>query len=75
MQGTIFNIQHFSIHDGPGIRTTVFFKGCNLKCAWCHNPESQSAIPELMFHEKKCIGCGACVDICERKHAGLQMAS
>ena len=67
MQGTIFNIQHFSIHDGPGIRTTVFFKGCNLKCAWCHNPESQSAIPELMFHEKKCIGCGACVDICERK--------
>ena len=67
MQGTIFNIQHFSIHDGPGIRTTVFFKGCNLKCAWCHNPESQSAIPELMFHEKKVIGCGACVDICERK--------
>ena len=55
MQGTIFNIQHFSIHDGPGIRTTVFFKGCNLKCAWCHNPESQSAIPELMFMKKSVL--------------------
>ncbi len=67
MKGTIFNIQHFSVHDGPGIRTTVFFKGCNLKCAWCHNPESQNATPELMFHAKKCIGCAACVDACETK--------
>lgn len=67
MKGTIFNIQHFSVHDGPGIRTTVFFKGCNLKCAWCHNPESQNVNPELMFHVKKCFGCGACVDACEIK--------
>ena len=55
MQGTIFNIQHFSIHDGPGIRTTVFFKGCNLKCAWCHNPESQQKANELLWNMKKSV--------------------
>lgn len=60
MQGLIFNIQRFCIHDGPGIRTTVFFKGCNLRCAWCHNPESQSPYKETMFYEEKCIGCGRC---------------
>jgi len=60
MQGTIFNIQRFCVHDGPGIRTTVFFKGCNLRCAWCHNPESQSATPEIMFYKDKCTGCGRC---------------
>ncbi len=60
MRGLIFNIQRFCIHDGPGIRTTVFFKGCNLSCAWCHNPESQSPHKETMFYKDKCIGCGKC---------------
>lgn len=65
MQGLIFNIQRFSIHDGPGIRTTVFLKGCNLKCAWCHNPESQSPKKELMFYADKCVRCGRCENIPE----------
>lgn len=60
MKGTIFNLQRFSIYDGPGIRTTVFLKGCPLRCAWCHNPESQSIKPEIMFYSEKCIGCGRC---------------
>lgn len=62
--GTIFNIQPFSIYDGPGIRTTVFFKGCNLRCAWCHNPESWLSRPQLEFLEEKCIGCGSCFSAC-----------
>lgn len=60
----IFNIQKYSIHDGGGIRTTVFFKGCPLSCLWCHNPESQSYRQELLFHDDRCTGCGACVKIC-----------
>lgn len=63
--GNIFNIQKYSIHDGPGIRTTVFFKGCPLSCTWCHNPESQSFTPQLMLYSKRCIGCGKCVEACE----------
>ena len=59
MTGTIFNIQKFCINDGPGIRTTVFVKGCPLNCLWCHNPESKSPKRELFYDEKKCIGCGA----------------
>lgn len=59
-EGTIFDIQHFSTHDGPGVRTTVFLKGCPLHCEWCHNPESQSCEPQIMFHKQRCIGCGAC---------------
>ena len=62
--GTIFNIQRFSTHDGPGIRTTVFLKGCPLRCQWCANPESQSPIPQLMVRPVKCVGCGACERIC-----------
>ncbi len=65
MQGLIFNMQRFSIHDGPGIRTTVFFKGCNLKCAWCHNPESQSSQKEILFYEDKCVHCGSCENVPE----------
>lgn len=60
----IINIQKFSVHDGPGIRTTVFFKGCPLRCAWCHNPESQSYKKELLFDREKCSGCGYCVKGC-----------
>lgn len=64
MEGTIVNIQKYSIHDGPGIRTTVFLKGCPLSCWWCHNPESQSTKNEIMFFEQKCTGCGICVKRC-----------
>jgi len=66
MTGRIFEIQRFSIHDGPGIRTTVFLKGCPLKCQWCHNPEGLSAKPHLSFLPDKCIGCGYCLKACHR---------
>lgn len=59
-KGFVFDIQHFSTHDGPGIRTTVFLKGCPLHCAWCHNPESQSFGEDVLFHKAKCMGCGRC---------------
>ncbi|MEG2353775.1 MAG: glycyl-radical enzyme activating protein [Clostridium sp.] len=64
MKATIINIQKYSIHDGPGIRTTVFFKGCPLNCWWCHNPESQRLKPEVMHWEEKCTACGNCVKHC-----------
>lgn len=60
LQATIFNIMKYSIHDGPGIRTTVFFKGCPLRCQWCHNPESISPEPQELFYENKCVHCGRC---------------
>lgn len=60
----IFDIKRYSINDGPGIRVTVFFKGCPLKCDWCHNPESQSGKKQKLYSLSKCIGCGACVGIC-----------
>jgi pyruvate formate lyase activating enzyme len=63
-QGIVFDIMHFSTRDGPGIRTTVFFKGCPLACLWCHNPESQISKPELMLRPNLCIGCAACVSAC-----------
>lgn len=65
MKGKIFDIQRGSFVDGPGIRTTVFFKGCNLKCAWCHNPESQNFATQMMFYKDKCTNCGICKSICE----------
>lgn len=63
-EGSVFNIQRFSIHDGPGIRTIVFFKGCPLRCLWCCNPESQCLHEEVFFIRKKCIGCGECIKAC-----------
>ena len=64
MSGLIIDIHRCSIHDGPGVRTTVFFKGCPLRCKWCHNPESLSFKKQLSFNELTCINCLACVDIC-----------
>ena len=63
MKATIFDIQRNSYVDGPGIRTTVFFKGCNLKCRWCHNPESQSFEKQILFYQNKCTRCGRCKDL------------
>lgn len=63
-EGTIFNIQHYCIHDGPGIRTNVFLKGCPLRCLWCANPESQKPYPQIMYRRDLCVKCGACADIC-----------
>lgn len=64
LSGTVFNIQSYSIHDGPGIRTVVFLKGCPLSCAWCSNPESQRAAPELGLLPERCHGCGECMAVC-----------
>ncbi len=63
-RGVIFDVQRFSVHDGPGIRTTIFLKGCSLRCFWCHNPESIHPRPEIQFFPEKCIGCGECVALC-----------
>jgi pyruvate formate lyase activating enzyme len=62
--GIVFNLQRFSTHDGPGIRTTVFLKGCPLSCPWCANPESQSPSPQLMVRDSRCVGCGECAAAC-----------
>ena len=62
--GVVFNIQKFSINDGPGIRTTVFLKGCPLRCIWCHNPESKSTKQQLFYDARKCVGCGRCAEAC-----------
>ena len=64
VSGTIFNIQRYSIHDGEGIRTVVFFKGCPLRCCWCCNPESQTVRTELMHYTQYCRACGSCVKVC-----------
>ena len=66
IEGTIFDIKKFAVHDGPGIRTTVFLKGCPLHCEWCHNPESQAFAPQLAHFPRNCIGCGKCIEVCPR---------
>lgn len=64
-QGLVFNIQRFSLHDGPGIRTTVFLKGCPLDCLWCHNPESKRMAPQLSWMQSRCVNCGICETVCD----------
>ena len=63
--GRIFDVKRYSLHDGPGIRTTVFLQGCPLSCWWCHNPESQSVAPTIQYQPESCLGCEACVETCE----------
>ena len=70
---TVFDIQRASFVDGPGIRTTVFFKGCNLRCAWCHNPESQSPKREMLLYRDKCTGCGKCREKCPNALASCEL--
>ena len=65
MDGVVFSIQRFSIHDGPGIRTTVFLKGCSLRCFWCHNPEGIHPKPDIQFFPDRCIGCDECIRVCK----------
>lgn len=67
METLVLDIQRASLHDGPGLRTTVFLKGCPLRCKWCHNPESQSFIRQLSFNNEKCVGCRKCMDVCPNK--------
>ena len=64
MTATIFDIKRFAVHDGDGIRTTVFFKGCPLRCRWCHNPEGLTGSPPLAYYAAKCVGCGLCATVC-----------
>jgi pyruvate formate lyase activating enzyme len=64
LEGVVFDLQRFSLHDGPGIRTIVFLKGCPLHCAWCSNPESQSSNPELIYSLAHCLECGECIQVC-----------
>lgn len=64
-KGTIFSVKRFAVHDGDGIRTTVHFKGCPLRCVWCHNPEGLSIKKQLSFYEHKCVQCGACAAVCD----------
>ena len=66
MEGSVFNVARFSLHDGPGIRTVIFLKGCPLSCAWCHNPEGMGAFAEVFFRFSDCIACGRCAPVCPR---------
>lgn len=74
MEGVLFNIQRYSLHDGPGIRTIPFFKGCPLSCKWCSNPESQRPQPELIFKKSDCIRCGKCIEVCKQQALSISNA-
>ena len=67
MNPLVINLQKCSIHDGPGIRSTVFFKGCPLECVWCHNPESQTYTKQVLYNEERCSKCEVCINICPHK--------
>ena len=75
MTGRVFEVKRFAVHDGDGIRTTVFFKGCPLRCVWCHNPEGLARKPQLAYFAHKCISCGECAAICpqtaQKMHNGM----
>ena len=71
MTGSIFDIKEMAVHDGPGIRTTVFFKGCPLRCRWCHNPEGFISEPQLLYKSSRCLHCGQCQTECE--HADCKL--
>ncbi len=75
MTGLIFDIKRFALHDGPGLRTTVFFKGCPLRCSFCHNPEGQLADPELLVRPERCIRCGTCLEVCPTGALSLENGS
>lgn len=68
IKGCIMQLQHFSVNDGDGIRTTIFMSGCPLRCKWCSNPESWALRPQLAFFKEKCVGCGRCIKICSKKN-------
>jgi pyruvate formate lyase activating enzyme len=70
--GVVFDIQRYSLNDGPGLRTNVFLKGCSLRCRWCSNPESQNSYPEIAFFERTCFLCGDCLPVCERQAIQIQ---
>jgi len=75
LAGTVFNVQRASFHDGPGIRTTVFLKGCPLRCPWCHNPEGMAHAPEVLVSAGRCLGCGSCAAACPRTGGPLPAGS
>lgn len=72
MTGLVFDVQHYCIHDGPGVRTGVFLQGCPLRCRWCANPESHGMSPRLLLRSEACVGCGACAEVCSTGAAGLR---
>ena len=75
MKGTVFSVQEFSVYDGPGIRTSVFLKGCPLHCSWCHNPEGQKFQPEIVRSPNGCRGCGACERAAEQENGVMKFTS
>ena len=70
----LFDLKRYALHDGPGIRTTLFLKGCPLRCVWCHNPESWSPQPQKLYKKSKCIGCGSCVAACPQEAQPMHLA-
>ncbi len=71
IKALVFDIKRYAIHDGPGIRTSIFFKGCPIRCWWCHNPEGQEPYPEMMYYENRCIICGTCEKVCPLKAVSI----